>query len=183
MNDKFKVCRRIFFVWQAEKEEKWLRMKALKGWHLVNTEFCTYYFEKGESRDVIYKLDFKNSGDKDLGDYKEIFEDAGWEYVSRMNGWHYFRVEAKKNKVHEIYTDNESRLMKYRSLLKYLLLAGSPSVSAIFLFSVLFLLDHEDMSGPMIGMYILVITVAVLLGYSILRIWLLIRKVKEKSVE
>lgn len=182
MNDRVKVCRRIFFVWQEEKEEKWLRSMSLKGWHLMDTGICTYYFEKGEPLDMIYKLDFKATGDEDMSDYKELFENTGWKYVSRMNGWHYFRTQSGTNTDCEIYTNNESKLMKYSSLLKYLLMAGASTFSGVFLLSVLLLVEPEVI-GRLKVLYFIVIAVGIILGYSIIRIWLMIKKLRDKPIE
>lgn len=91
-NRRFKTVSRIFFAWQAEKEENWLNEMSKKGWHLDNTGFITYTFRKGESEDIIYRLDFKIIRNENIDDYITLFEDAGWEYISKMGPWYYFRT-------------------------------------------------------------------------------------------
>ena len=41
-----KTLHRNFWVWEFEKEERWLNEMAQEGWALQNAGFCTYTFEK-----------------------------------------------------------------------------------------------------------------------------------------
>ena len=43
-----KTLHRNFWVWEFEKEERWLNEMAQEGWALQNAGFCTYTFEKTE---------------------------------------------------------------------------------------------------------------------------------------
>ena len=43
MSERKKV-RRVFFVWDFEKEERWLNEMALSGWLLDKIGFCSYEF-------------------------------------------------------------------------------------------------------------------------------------------
>ncbi len=125
-NRRFKTVSRIFFAWQAEKEENWLNEMSKKGWHLDNTGFITYTFRKGESEDIIYRLDFKIIRNENIDDYITLFEDAGWEYISKMGPWYYFRTEAKKDKNQELYSDNTSKIRMYNSLRWLLIILCAP---------------------------------------------------------
>ena len=40
-----KTLHRNFWVWEFEKEERWLNEMAQEGWALQNAGFCTYTFE------------------------------------------------------------------------------------------------------------------------------------------
>ena len=37
-----KIIHRCFWVWNFEKEERWLNTMAQSGWELTNVSFCTY---------------------------------------------------------------------------------------------------------------------------------------------
>lgn len=128
VNRRFKTVFKIFFAWQEKKEEKWLREMSKKGWHLDNTSFLNYIFRKGEPKDMIYRLDFKIIRNENIDDYITLFEDAGWEYISRLGWGYYFRTEAKKGKGQELYSDNASRIRMYNSLRWFLIIICAPIV-------------------------------------------------------
>ena len=48
-----KTLHRNFWVWEFEKEERWLNEMAQEGWALQNAGFCTYTFEKTEPGQYI----------------------------------------------------------------------------------------------------------------------------------
>lgn len=127
-NRRLKTVFKIFFAWQEKKEEKWLREMSNKGWHLDNTGFLNYMFRRGEPKDIIYRLDFKIIRNENIDDYITLFEDAGWEYISRMGPWYYFRTEAKKGQDQELYSDNASRIRMYNSLRWLLIILCGPIV-------------------------------------------------------
>jgi hypothetical protein len=128
-NRRFKTVSRIFFAWQGEKEENWLIEMSKQGWHLDNTGFLTYVFRKGESKDIIYRLDFKIIRSGTIDDYITLFEDSGWEFVSKMGPWwYYFRTEAKKGESQELYSDNTSKIRMYNSLRWLLIILCAPIV-------------------------------------------------------
>lgn len=132
-----------FLPWNDEKEEKWLTDMSKKGWHLKSirspdnvavslTEVNKwsmgtglgvlptllfpgfYHFEQNEPEDYIYRLDYfaKLS---DLDNYQQLFEDAGWEFLGKKGVWFYFRQKTEEGNVQEIYSDNKSKIKKYRN--------------------------------------------------------------------
>ncbi len=115
---------RWFWAWEDEKEEAWLREMAKSGLHLAKpSPFGLYSFITGQPHDFAYRLDFQPaSKNKDRDSYFQIFKDAGWEHVGEMSGWQYFRKEVKDGEVPEIFTDNESKILKYQRLLGYLVI-------------------------------------------------------------
>lgn len=109
-----------FWAWDDEKEEKWLREMALKGWHFEAVTLPgNYTFTYGEPRDDVYRLDYFTDT-KDFANYLQLFMDAGWEYKGAMNGWQYFCKTAVNGEAPEIYSDSESKMRKYQRIL-YLL--------------------------------------------------------------
>jgi hypothetical protein len=110
-----------FWAWQDDAEEAWLREMSQEGWHLSLIGFPTIYsFEAGEAQDYVYRLDYRSYWKMDKDDYLQLFQDAGWEYVEEMAGWHYFRTPARAGEEMEIYTDAESKIGKYQRLLTFL---------------------------------------------------------------
>jgi hypothetical protein len=116
MEKKSKHCIRIFGVWQEENEMKWLKQMSQKGWHFKKACIFLYTFEKGEPTDIVYYADFKYLKKTDTEEYIGMYSDAGWKFICSQGSWFYFSSPAD-NKYKEVYTDNQSRLIKYRRLL------------------------------------------------------------------
>lgn len=108
---------KIFWAWQDEEEEKWLEEQSRAGRHLGEVIPFYYTFTRGEPIPYTYRLDFKNTLDKDYPEYQTIFNDSGWELVVVMSNWHYYRIRPDNEKVPEIYNDNHSKSIKYQRLL------------------------------------------------------------------
>lgn len=111
---------RMFWAWEDEKEEVWLREMSQKGWHFKSVSFPgNYTFEQGEPIDYVYRLDhFINR--KDMPSYLQIFQDTGWDYMGEMNSWQYFRQEAIEGEELEIFTDNASKAKKYQRIMIFM---------------------------------------------------------------
>ena len=101
-----------FTVPEWEKEEIWLREQHKKGWRLVKaTAPGIYKFEQCEPQDMIYQLDYNEEGMNHLGEYIQMFHDCGWEYVTAMVGYAYFRKPATEMVEDEgIFCDDASRM-------------------------------------------------------------------------
>jgi hypothetical protein len=122
MEPKILKKRRVFWTWQDEEEEAWLREMAQQGWHLLKPGLLGYYtFQEGEPSDMVYRLDYI-PGKFDHEEYLLLFADAGWEFVGEMWGWQYFRKEALAGEEPQIFTDPESKIQKYRHLLGYFII-------------------------------------------------------------
>lgn len=101
-----------FTVPEWKKEEAWLREQHKKGWRLIKASVpCFYKFEQCTPEDVIYQLDYNQEGMEHKGEYIQMFHDCGWEYVTDMMGYAYFRKPASEMvEDEEIFCDDESRL-------------------------------------------------------------------------
>ena len=53
---EIKTIRKWFWVWDFEKEERWLNDMAESGWALVSVGFCRYSFERCEPGEYIVRL-------------------------------------------------------------------------------------------------------------------------------
>jgi len=123
-----KRVKRTFLAWQEEKEEKWLSEMSKKGWHLVRVGFFNYTFREGAPRDYEYRFDFKILGRNDFEDYRSTFEDAGWEYIGNLGSWYYFRADVSKDPDMELYSNNRSKIEKYKRLLILLAIIIGPAM-------------------------------------------------------
>ncbi len=137
MNTKIKKVRRWFWLWDDEKEEAWLRKMAIEGWYLTKVGLInSYEFKQNESKDLIYRIDYKDGYNLKLDEYILIFKDSGWEHICEMSGRHYFRTPMRGEDEPEIYTDNESKITKYQHIL-----AGFYIFIPMFLFLIIYLPD------------------------------------------
>jgi len=88
-----KVVRKLFFVWEDDKEIQWLNEMSRSGWHLQSISgLIKYIFIKGEPKNIIYQLDYKSSLAID-DEYLQLFKDSGWDYLGNMLNWRYFIKE------------------------------------------------------------------------------------------
>ncbi len=107
---------KLFWIWEDEKEENWLREMANQGWHLKKINLIgRYVFEAGAPQDMAYRLDWFPSR-KEYGSYLQLFRDAGWEHVLTYGSWQYFRKESVDGVAPEIFTDNASKIKKYQQI-------------------------------------------------------------------
>ncbi len=107
-----KIKLRFFTIADYEEEEIWLREQHKKGLRLVKIlPPCFFIFEECVPEDVLYRLDYKNNCE--TGDYLQLFQDYGWEYVSSCVGWLYFRkpaADVQSENDGEIFSERESRV-------------------------------------------------------------------------
>ena len=112
---------RWFWPWQDAKEEAWLGSMAQEGWLLKSVGLpCVYRFERSQPAAYTYRLDYMPADKAKWDEYRQIFQDAGWEYVGEMSNWRYWRKQVVEGEVAEIFTDRESKLRKYQRLLTYM---------------------------------------------------------------
>ena len=175
---------KVIWAWEDEKEENWLEQQALQGWNLVEVAPFFYKFKREKPRKVVYRLDYKGTLDKDYQEYLSIFRDSGWELVTRMSNWHYYRLEPDNNTIPDLYNTNRTKAQKYRRLL----------VSLIPIFFILVFtfntirLPREIHDGGIVDWiyfvgFILRLLISVFLVYGFIRIAIKIRKLESSSLE
>lgn len=103
----------FFTIPEYEKEQEWLRKQHKEGWKLINASLPgVYKFEKCMPEDVVYQLDYNKEGMSHKGEYVQMFHDCGWEYITDMAGYSYFRkpVSEMHGEEEEIFCDDVSRM-------------------------------------------------------------------------
>jgi len=115
-----KTIRKIkwFWSWQDNKREEWLQQFSHSGWHFesIGMRGLAFNFKKGQPREYTYRLDFRLDSKEKMRDYVEFIKDAGWEHIENYDGWQYFRKAAEKDETVELFTDNDSKVQKYKRL-------------------------------------------------------------------
>ena len=71
---------RWFWVWDFEKEERWLNEMAANGWTLAEVGYCRYTFERTESNEYTVRLEMHPYDE----DYINFMEQTGAEYIGRV---------------------------------------------------------------------------------------------------
>ena len=99
-----KTVFKLFFVWDFEKEERWLNEMAQEGWVLDNTGFYFYTFVRCEPGEYIIRLEMNPSSD-----YRAFVKELGAEYIGDRVNWVYFRRKAELGSF-ELLSDIDSRL-------------------------------------------------------------------------
>lgn len=101
-----KTVRRLFWVWQFDKEEKWLNQMAQEGWALDSIGLCTYRFAACEPGEYTVRLEMHPFDQK----YIDFMQETGAQYVGRMAQWMYFRKKAADG-AFDLFSDLDSRLL------------------------------------------------------------------------
>lgn len=114
-----KTVRKWFWVWDFEKEERWLNEMAMSGWALVGVGWCRYEFEKTEPGAYIVRLQMRQNDQ----DYLSFMEEIGAEYLGRVFKWIYFRRPAEDGPF-QLFSDIASRLEQLRWIARMLLAIG-----------------------------------------------------------
>ncbi|MCR4633175.1 MAG: DUF2812 domain-containing protein [Erysipelotrichaceae bacterium] len=119
-----KTIRKLFWVWDFEKEEKWLNRMAAEGWALVSVGFCSYTFEQSEPGEYIIRLEMHDSSDTP---FISFMEETGAEYVGKMIKWIYFRRRSELGSF-DLFSDIDSRIDHLKtiiSMIRLLLVANT----------------------------------------------------------
>lgn len=105
-----KVVYKGFFVWNFEKEEKWLNEMAAKGFALISVGPFRYEFE------VRLELLKKSVDNPESESYIHFVEGTGAEYIGTFNRWVYFRKKTKEGSF-ELYSDNSSKIKQIERII------------------------------------------------------------------
>ena len=117
------TIRKVFFVWNFDKEEQWLNEMAAKGLCLVSAGFCKYEFEDcipGEFKICLQLLE-KSPRNPEMQKYIEFLEQTGAEHIGSFTRWVYFRKKASDGDFH-LFSDNASRVKYLTHILGFIAL-------------------------------------------------------------
>lgn len=94
---EYKKVWNIFFISQAEEEERWLNEMARNGWNFVRVQcLCRYVFKRGKPGEFIYKLDLPENMPHGLGkeEYYNFLTECGIRIVCDRKDWMYLQKRA-----------------------------------------------------------------------------------------
>ena len=141
---------KLFFIWDFDKEEKWLNEMAAKGLCLIGVGFCRYEFEDclpGEYHLCMQLLE-KSVKDPESQKYIEFLESTGAEHIGTFTRWVYFRKRAELGSF-ELFSDYDSRLKYMKGIVGFIaLIAGlNLFIGVQNLLLVVFLHNYGNLIG------------------------------------
>jgi hypothetical protein len=172
----------LFWAWQDEREERWLREMALQGWHLRRPGLVRYTFDQGDPTDVVYRLDYRVLAARDREEYLGLFRAAGWEHVGAVSNWQYFRTPATAGSAPDIFSDTESRVAMFQRLLTILIV-----FIPVLNIGMMNMLRHPPaarsvwVEGVFAGVTVLYVTLMLLWAYAIVRIAMRMRSLRRRA--
>jgi len=110
--------RQVFYIAEFNEEAAWLSYMHREGWKMVSTTGFKYRFEACPQEDWVYQLDFNQDG-LDEEEYIRMFEDYGWEYVTRFRRWYYFRKIRTAGEDMSLFSDNASKIDMCRKVIRH----------------------------------------------------------------
>jgi hypothetical protein len=102
---KRKTLRKLFWVWDFEKEEQWLNEMAQTGWALDGVSLCTYHFVACTPGEYTVRLEMHPHDDT----YISFMEETGAKYIGRMVTWIYFKKHVEEGEF-DIFSDYDSKI-------------------------------------------------------------------------
>ena len=167
---------KLFWAWQFEQEEQWLKQCSSKGMQLCDVGFLRYTFELDNPEVYNFKLELLNywPTQAESEAYIRFVEETGAEMVGSIMRWVYFR-KAKRLGSFDLFSDNESKIKHLNRVLA--------------LFIPLFVLEltagFTNVMMPramnrMVG--VLALSVGALIGYGIYKILSKRRQLKKEHV-
>ena len=153
-----KTVYKWFWVWDFEKEERWLNEMALAGWALVSVGWCRFTFEASEPGEYTIRLEMHGYD----SEYVDFMSQTGAEYIGRVLQWLYFRKRAADG-AFDIFSDIDSRIRHIDSIHKLVfVLAMANLIIGVFNF----LINNEGFNA---GLFNLLVTSMLMYGLGRLR--------------
>jgi len=116
------TVRKLYFVWDFEKQVEWLNEMAKKGLCLKSVGFGRFDFEEGTPGEYSYRMEWlaQRPGRGESVAYIRFLEEAGVEYVASFKHWVYFRKKASDG-AFDLFSDLDSRLSHLKRLMTLML--------------------------------------------------------------
>lgn len=143
-----KTVRKLFWVWDFEKEEEWLTQMAAKGLALVSVGFCRYEFEECLPGEYTVRLELLENlpTHPESERYIAFLEETGAEHVGSYMRWAYFRKKTADGSF-ELFSDNESRIKYLTRIIRFIAVIGCFNLFAgAYNLGLYFFLTHMDVN-------------------------------------
>ena len=114
-----KTIYKWWFVWDYDKEERWLNDMARQGWALVSVGYCKFVFERCEPEEYIIRTEMRIKDD----DYIIFMKETGAEYIGRCLQWVYFRRKSELGSF-DLMSDIDSKIEHLNRIYKMTFTGG-----------------------------------------------------------
>ncbi|MBR2802482.1 MAG: DUF2812 domain-containing protein [Erysipelotrichaceae bacterium] len=114
-----KTIRKVFLVYDFEKEEAWLNEMAENGWALCGVGICSYTFEACEPGEYTVRMEMRGHDDA----YQAFLEEIGAEYIGRIIQWVYYRRKSSLG-AFDLFSDIDSRISHLQKIGRILTAVG-----------------------------------------------------------
>lgn len=118
-----KTVRKWFWVWDFEKEERWLNEMALSGWVLDKVGFAKFEFIFCEPGEYTVRLEMHPHDEE----YLRFMEETNAQYIGRMVQWIYFRKKTADGEFN-IFSDLDSRINHLKTIGNGLIAIGGANL-------------------------------------------------------
>ena len=164
MNMKKRTIRKWFWVWEFDREEKWLNDMARRGWVLDGVWFARYDFMESEPGEYTVRLEMLENppASSEGQDYIDFVEETDAEYIGNFAKWVYFRKKTADG-AFDLFSDIDSRVKHLDRIMKMLVVIALINLG----------IGISNLSFG--GMGIINIACAALLGFA----WMKIRQKKD----
>lgn len=172
-----KVVHKWFWMWNFDKEEKWLNEMAAKGLALASVGFFRYEFEDcvpGEYK-ICSEFLGNKAGRAENEKYIGFLEETGAEHVGTFSNWVYFRKKTSEESF-QLFSDYSSRIQYLTRIIRFIAMLGGLNLY-IGCFN-LFLFFYHNLYGNLIGTINLLIGAICMIGMM-----RLVRKRKKLKAE
>ncbi len=116
------IIRKVFWIWNFDKEEKWLNEMAAKGLALISVGFCKYEFEDSLPGEYTVRMEMLQNErtHPETHKYLSFMEETGAEQVGYLKRWVYFRRKSEAGPF-EIFSDHDSRIKHLKRIISFVL--------------------------------------------------------------
>ena len=167
-----------FWVWEFEKEIRWINDMAAKGFGLCHVGLCTYWFDDIEPGEYMYHLELaENLPSSEKGRaYLDFLSECGVEYVGNYLRWTYLRKKAADGPF-ELHADLDSKLAHLKRIMLLLLPFMFLNLWSAFMNLQHGLMHYSDSNILVSGLNL---SVALMLLYAVIRIGTQIHRLKKE---
>lgn len=161
-----KVIHKWFWVWDFDKEEKWLNELAAKGLALTSVGFCRYEFEDcvpGEYKICLEFLENRASSKVEKEKYIEFLEETGAEHVGTVYNFVYFRKRTTEEDF-RLFSDNTSRIKHLTRIIGFIAFLGGINLYLGCYNLLMYYYWHNPLN--MIGIVSLLVAVLCIIGLT-----------------
>ena len=151
-----------FSLSDFEEEQAFLTSHHADGWRLISVKGKKYTFQKGEKETFVYQIDF-NPDERQREDYIQLYADFGWQFITEKDGRFYFCKSAVCSNEDTIFSDEETKAIMCRKIIKRKLIGFIP-ISIISLLIIGLLIFFHNF----IPLIIIAMAVMIFIGWLII---------------